>query len=91
MDFSDLKKIIQTEIINKIDHSLILPSTLGPKILKELKTNFSNLLIVNYQPTSEQLLTDFASRIHPLLPEGINLIRLRLRETGSSYAEWTPE
>ncbi|MCK7531400.1 MAG: 6-carboxytetrahydropterin synthase [Marinilabiliales bacterium] len=43
---------------------------------------------MDYQPTSENLLIDFASKIKGLLPEGVRLLSLRLQETANSFAEW---
>jgi hypothetical protein len=34
---------------------------------------------------------DFAAKIQALLPPGIKLCALRLRETGTSYAEWVAD
>jgi len=46
------------------------------------------VIFVDFQPTSENLLLDFAERIRKILPPGISLHHLLLRETASSYAEW---
>lgn len=88
MDFSDLKKIVKTNIIDPLDHALILPSDTGIRISGDIGQGFAKVRMVDYQPTSENLLIDFAARIKGLLPEGVRLLRLRLRETANSYAEW---
>jgi 6-pyruvoyltetrahydropterin/6-carboxytetrahydropterin synthase len=49
------------------------------------------VVFVDFQPTSENLLLDFAVRIKQLLPPGITLHHLILRETASSFAEWFAE
>jgi len=86
MDFGDLKKIVQTSIINRFDHALVVRQrTIGHCDNNEL---FSRLVEVDFQPTSENLLIYFASLIRPALPAGVALYSLRLRETGTSYAEW---
>jgi 6-pyruvoyltetrahydropterin/6-carboxytetrahydropterin synthase len=46
------------------------------------------VLLVDYQPTSEMMLIDFADKIKEKLPQEIQLHALKLRETGTSYAEW---
>ena len=46
------------------------------------------VLKVNYQPTSEMMVIDFANKIKRRLPKGILLYSLKLRETETSYAEW---
>ncbi len=90
MDFSDLKKIIRTHIVDPLDHALILPSDMDIDPLLA-GSGFSKLHIVDYQPTSENMLLDFAAKIQALLPAGVILCALRLRETGTSYAEWIAE
>jgi 6-pyruvoyltetrahydropterin/6-carboxytetrahydropterin synthase len=88
MDFSELKNIIKSQIIDPLDHALILPSDMETAGLEQLGECFSKVHRVDYQPTSENLLSDFAARIIPLLPEGVVLHSMRLRETATSYAEW---
>ncbi len=86
MDFGDLKKIVQQAIINRFDHAFVVrQGTIGHFDNNEL---FSRLVEVDFQPTSENLLIYFASLIRPALPAGVALYSLRLRETGTSYAEW---
>jgi 6-pyruvoyltetrahydropterin/6-carboxytetrahydropterin synthase len=91
MDFGDLKKIIKRNIIDHFDHALILSNEDSVSKLHELGDTFSNIVVVDYQPTSENLLTEIAQKIIRLLPEGITLFSLRLRETANSYAEWFAE
>jgi 6-pyruvoyltetrahydropterin/6-carboxytetrahydropterin synthase len=52
---------------------------------------FSNVIIVPFQPTCENMLLHFASKIQPRLPEGVSLSQLKLYETNDSYAEWYAE
>ena len=91
MDFSDLKSIVKKNIIDVFDHSLILSSDYLPEELNLLRRSFPNLLIVAYQPTTENMLMDFAERIRKLLPENVSLCSLKLRETPNSFAEWFAE
>lgn len=91
MDFGVLKKIVHEEIISRFDHALVLRSTADKELLKLLTAQFDNLIEVDYQPTCENMLDDFARRIIGRLPEGITLHSLRLHETASSYAEWFAE
>ena len=64
MDFGDLKRIVNEEIINKLDHSYL------------------NDLFEN--PTAE-MMVDWMSRV---LKNKLELYRLRLYETPTSFAEW---
>ena len=91
MDFGVLKKIVHEEIISRFDHALVLRSTADKELLKLLTAQFDNLIEVDYQPTFENMLDDFARRIIGRLPEGVTLHSLRLHETASSYAEWFAE
>lgn len=88
MDFGDLKSIVNTTIIEPFDHALILPRDTSLRINDNDETGFPKLKIVDYQPTSENLLLDFAAQIGRLLPQGIRLVKIRLQETSTSFAEW---
>lgn len=91
MDFGVLKKIVSEEIISRFDHALVLRSTADEELRRVLAAQFDNLIEVEYQPTCENMLDDFARRITSRLPEGVTLHSLRLHETASSYAEWFAE
>jgi 6-pyruvoyltetrahydropterin/6-carboxytetrahydropterin synthase len=91
MDFSDLKKIIKKQVVDPFDHALLLNSEFHGEDLQKLGEPFTNVVYLPYQPTSENFLLDFAARIRNLLPEGVQLHNMRLRETASSYAEWFAE
>ena len=43
---------------------------------------------VDYQPTSEMMILDFAERIKSNLPNKVKLHHLILRETETCFAEW---
>ncbi len=89
MDFGDLKKIVREEIVDKLDHALILSSdSKEAHNLLGSDEMFDRVMLVDYQPTSEKMLVDFAARIKPRLPKGIELYSMLLRETVTSYAEW---
>ncbi|MBL6448992.1 6-carboxytetrahydropterin synthase [Fulvivirga sp. 29W222] len=88
MDFSILKQIVNEAIIQPFDHAFVIHHsdrrfTYLPKATK--------MVIVNYQPTCECMIIDFAERLQKLFPEGVALHRLMLRETATSYAEWYAE
>jgi len=88
MDFSELKRIVNENIINKLDHSLVINSKMPLSQIIELQKISSRCVIVDYQPTCENLLIDFAERIKNMFPENIELHSLKLNETAGSYAEW---
>ena len=89
IDFTDLKKIVKEEIVDQFDHATVF-NVASPHIelAKELKTRGHHVILVDYQPTSENMVIDFAQRIKNRLPEGITLFSLKLQETDSSFAEW---
>lgn len=88
MDFGDLKNSIKNLIIDKFDHSLVLNNKVDAANLKKTDGMFGNIVLVNYQPTSENMLIDFAKQIKKSLPKNVLLHSLKLCETATSYAEW---
>ena len=89
IDFSDLKVIVKEEIVNVFDHATVFnKNTPHVELAKELKVRGHNVLLVDYQPTSEMMVIDFAKKIKLRLPENIQLYSLKLQETATSYAEW---
>ncbi|MCX6247038.1 MAG: 6-carboxytetrahydropterin synthase [Bacteroidetes bacterium] len=88
MDFGDLKRMIKKNVIDSVDHALILSKDYPVEDIQRMNEGFENVVWVDYQPTSENLLVDFSQKIMAFLPAGITLFSLRLRETANSYAEW---
>jgi 6-pyruvoyltetrahydropterin/6-carboxytetrahydropterin synthase len=89
IDFSDLKKIVKEEIVDVFDHATVFnKNTPHVELAKELADRGHNVLLVNYQPTSEMMVIDFAEKIKARLPKNIRLHSLKLQETATSYAEW---
>ncbi len=88
IDFSDLKYIIKTQIIDVFDHSVVLSDTINKEKANKFKELFGNAVLVKYQPTCENLVADFAVRITPFIPDGVKLHSLKLYETATSFAEW---
>ncbi len=89
IDFGDLKKIVKEEIVDKFDHATVFnKNTPHIELAKELEERGHNVILVNYQPTSEEMIIDFAQKIKARLPESISLHSLKLQETETSFAEW---
>ncbi|MAZ26875.1 MAG: 6-carboxytetrahydropterin synthase QueD [Cytophagaceae bacterium] len=89
IDFGDLKKIVKEEIVDVFDHATVFnKNTPHTELAKELSTRGHNVLLVDYQPTSEMMVIDFASKIKARLPENIILHSLKLQETDTSFAQW---
>ncbi|MBA9073036.1 6-pyruvoyltetrahydropterin/6-carboxytetrahydropterin synthase [Flavobacterium gossypii] len=89
IDFSDLKKIVREEVVDVFDHATVFnKNTPHIELAEELKSRDHHVILVDYQPTSENMVIDFAAKIKSRLPENITLHSLRLQETETSFAEW---
>ena len=89
IDFSDLKKIVKEEIVDVFDHATVFnKNTPHVDLAAELENRGHHVILVNYQPTSENMVTDFAQKIKDRLPADIKLHSLKLQETDTSFAEW---
>lgn len=89
IDFSDLKKIVREEIVDVFDHATVFnQNTPHVELANELKNRGHHVILVDYQPTSENMVVDFAKKIQDRLPNDIKLHSLKLQETESSFAEW---
>jgi 6-pyruvoyltetrahydropterin/6-carboxytetrahydropterin synthase len=85
IDFSILKDIVRTTIIEHFDQALVLNKHTP---LANLCGISGKLILTPYQPTCENLLLDFVEKLSVSLPGNIELHHLKLRETATSYAEW---
>ncbi|MBL7696987.1 MAG: 6-carboxytetrahydropterin synthase [Chitinophagaceae bacterium] len=85
IDFKDLKSMVNRAVIEKLDHKIALSRAY---LDKGPATSFKNLLQMEVEPSAENLLIYAKKSIEQILPEGINLLALRLFETKDSYAEW---
>jgi 6-pyruvoyltetrahydropterin/6-carboxytetrahydropterin synthase len=88
IDFKDLKNIIKQKIIDRFDHALVLNSATPKDLTGILMKNYEKIVLLDYQPTTENMIADMAGQIKDLLPGNLQLFSLRLRETPTSYAEW---
>jgi 6-pyruvoyltetrahydropterin/6-carboxytetrahydropterin synthase len=89
IDFSQIKQIVEQQIISPFDHALVLPREESCDIgsATMLGGYPANLITVDFQPTTENLLLHFARLLDGKLPEGTRLYSLKLYETESSCAE----
>lgn len=94
IDFSALKKIIQGNIVGALDHCVMLNINSNDpfeKCLIALATEYQKkVALVPYRPTAENMVADFWDRISMKLASedaDIKLVKLRLYETPTSYAE----
>ena len=89
IDFGDLKKIVKEDIVDVFDHATVFnKNTPHVELAKELTDRGHNVILADYQPTSENMVIDFAKKIKSRLPDNISLFSLKLQETDTSFAEW---
>jgi 6-pyruvoyltetrahydropterin/6-carboxytetrahydropterin synthase len=89
IDFGDLKKIVKEDIVDVFDHATVFnKNTPHVELAKELTDRGHNVILADYQPTSENMVIDFAAKIKSRLPKNIALFSLKLQETDTSFAEW---
>jgi len=88
IDFSDLKRLVMSRIVDIFDHAVVVSSDYDTEKMQMMKQTFGNTVVTEYQPTCENLVADFAERLRNELPEGVELHSLKLYETAKSYSEW---
>lgn len=91
IDFGDLKMIIKQEIINPLDHAIILNKKALESLESLNKQMFKKQYFVDYQPTCENMVIDFAEKLQGKIPKGLKLHSIKLHETATSFAEWFAE
>lgn len=92
MDFGELKKIVNTLIVDRYDHAVVLRESEGNSdVVKCLSSKFGRVITTDYQPTCENMISRFAGMISAALPGGVALHSVKLHETATSYAEWYAE
>jgi len=88
IDFSDFKNLIENKIIAVWDHALMIHQNSDPVLLNALKNNYEKIIVVPFQPTTENMICELAAIIKKILPSDLLLFSLRLYETENSFAEW---
>ncbi len=88
IDFGDLKNIVNKIIIDRFDHCVVVNAKAPHHLLSNIEQMFEKYEVLPYQPTCENLISDFAAMIQPALPGEVILHSIRLAETSSSFAEW---
>ena len=88
IDFGVLKKLVKNKIVNVYDHALVVNSLFANEHVEALKKATERLIVVDFQPTSENMCVYFAELLQQELPSNVSLFSIRLYETATSYAEW---
>jgi len=73
MDLKDLKKIIEQEVIEPLDHQNL---------------NLDVPWLQGIMPSIENVAVAIWERLHPLLPEGVQLHKVTLWETQNNFVEY---
>ena len=88
LDFGDLKQLVQETILDVMDHALLLRADSDRGLVESLRKLNHKLLLTPYQPTCENMLIDFKTRLRKVLPASVTLHSLKLWETQNAFAEW---
>ena len=94
IDFSDLKKIIEDEIIKKFDHAFIVgtDSETEKDILRVLKKHNLKILELKNRSTAENISKYIFKKLKEvLLKKNIKLIEVTLYETETSFVRYAEE
>jgi 6-pyruvoyltetrahydropterin/6-carboxytetrahydropterin synthase len=86
IDFGELKKIVNKSIIDPLDHSLMVSEmSFKNSFLEQYK---GKIIVKPFEPTCENLVSDFADKLSKELPKNVELYSIKLYETSTSYCEW---
>lgn len=88
MDLHDLKCLVNEAVVKDFDHAFVVSRCMPDEFLSLVQRDFEKVVVVDYQPTSENLILDMVSRLQKALPENVMLHSIRLQETPGSYVEW---
>ena len=86
VDFKQLKAIVNENIVDVLDHALIMHA--ASPLSQELAQAYPNVIMVDFQPSTENLICWFAQVLSGKLPQEVELFSIKLYETAGSFAEW---
>lgn len=88
IDFGELKHVVEKEITDRYDHAIVVSGQMDEEKLKKYCALFENIIVAPYQPTCENLVSDFATVLAKKMPDAVSLHSLKLYETATAFAEW---
>lgn len=88
-DFKELKQLVQSTVLETLDHKLVLSHNYLSK--NSVLYSQENLVQWGSEPTAENILIYIRTILCEKLPAAVKLVSLTLYETKSSYAEWRNE
>lgn len=86
IDFKEIKKIVKEQLIQQLDHKLILSKEFI--VSNNYSSKQENIIIWDFEPTAENILLYIKNELFAALPHQVQLANLKLFETKDSYAEW---
>ena len=99
IDFKHLKEIVNSVIVDRYDHAVVLQRQSGDAFESALIDlcilHKKKMVLTHYRTTAENMVRDFAWQIGQALEDlgqgKLVLEKVRLYETPTSYAEWIRE
>lgn len=89
MDFKVLKGIVNRFVIDKYDHAFVCKTGESSlSVIDSISEFYGNVVMVDYQPTCENMISRIADDIKSALPDNVKLHHVKMHETATSYAEW---
>lgn len=89
IDVSDLKRIVEKEIIDKLDHSIIINKNSPNKILGDnLIDQGHKVVFLENQPTSENIIIHIKNKLENKFPNNVIICKIKLKETETSSFQW---
>lgn len=86
IDFKDLKTMVNKQVIEPLDHALIL------KVNEQNKAAFDHsthkIYWLPYEPTAERLVMLIKEKLMQSLPDHLDIVQIKLYETNTSFATW---
>jgi len=89
MDFKELKRIVNSAIVSRFDHHTLISEDYllqHPSV-----ATLPEIWVWETEPTAENILIYICNSLRKELPAGVVLRKLKIYETGDSYAEWAEE
>lgn len=88
IDFTEFKKMVKALVVEHFDHAFLVNREAEINSFYTTKEMFDKMIVLNYQPTCENILLDIVMRLKKGFPENFQIHNIRLYETVTSYAEW---
>lgn len=88
IDFKDLKEIVKENVVDVLDHSLLVYKKAEGETLDAVKSMYQKVYSFDFQPTCENLVIYIAETLKKKFPQNISLHTVKLYETATSFAEW---